>query len=234
MRTIGILQADSIRPELAVEHGDYPAMFERMLASHGTRFETWCATKGELPAVPGAADAYVITGSRCSVYDELDWIAPLADCVNGLIDSGATVIGVCFGHQLIAHFRGGLVGPADVGWGVGVHRFNVTTPEPWMFPETTELAMLASHKDQVLELPDGAEHLAGSAFCPNSMYRIGSNVLCVQQHPEFTPRYAMDLMATRKELIDEAVYEVAMQSFGRPVSSGVFAAWVHNFIGVGE
>lgn len=230
MKTIGILQADCVRPDLASEHGDYPAMFERLLASHGTRFRSWCALDQQFPSGPEDADAFVITGSRCSVYDDEPWIAPLASCVNDLIDAGTVVIGVCFGHQLIAHFRGGLVAPAEVGWGVGVHSLRLTQHETWMHPTTDELALLASHKDQVLKLPDGAVHLAGSPFCPNAMYRVGDRVLCVQQHPEFTPRYALDLTATREALIEPATFDVAMRSFGQPVSSGVFASWVHRFI----
>lgn len=230
MKTLGILQADKVSPELAAVHGDYPEMFARLLAAHGTRFKTWCAVDGELPDSAAEADAFVITGSRCSVYDDLPWIETLARRVNELIDDGAVVIGVCFGHQLIAHFRGGRTGPADVGWGVGVHRVDLVATEAWMQPPAQTLSLLASHADQVLALPPGATRLAGSAFCPNAMYRIGETVLCVQQHPEFTPQYAQDLMAIRRSRIDPLVYAAAADTFGDPTSDGVFASWVHGFV----
>lgn len=232
MRRIGVLQADSVLPQFADEHGDYPGMFASLLGRADTEFLSWNAQLGELPGSAADADAFVISGSRCSVYDGDDWIEGLARCVNQLIDTGACVVGICFGHQLIAHFRGGQTAPAAVGWGVGVHSASVVDgAAPWRTaPVESSYSLLASHKDQVKTMPEGAQLWAASDFCPISAYSIDTSVLCIQQHPEFSKAYASALMNVRAEILGPKVLAEGLASLEQPTNAEVVAGWIHDFI----
>jgi GMP synthase-like glutamine amidotransferase len=230
---IGILQADSVLPRFQAAHGDYPGMFEQVLRSAAgddpLEVFTWRVTEGELPELD-ACDGYLITGSRESVYADLPWLPPLVDFVRSALEARRPVIGICFGHQLLAHFFGGRVGPAPTGWNVGVHTSRVVDRRPWMQPPLDELALLASHKDQVAELPAGAELIAAGATCPVAGFQLGACALAIQGHPEFQKGYSSDLMDMRRELLGEDVWTAGKASLDAPTDGEVVARWILNFV----
>ena len=129
---IGILKTDSVRAEFQREFGDYPAMFRAMLMASADdipiEFQDYDVQRGEYPASLDECDAYLITGSRESVYDDKPWIHRLAQFVRELDAAQHPLVGICFGHQLIAHVLGGETRQADVGWAVGVHETVVVSP----------------------------------------------------------------------------------------------------------
>ena len=125
---LGILQADHVDPENHARFGDYPQMFVDVLGKglgEGASVDFFDVRRDQYPKRIGDCDGYLITGSRASVYDDEPWIARLADFVRELDDAGAKTIGICFGHQLIAHALGGAVDRAPNGWGVGVQTWKV-------------------------------------------------------------------------------------------------------------
>jgi len=236
---IGILRTDSVLEQFQPDHGDYPAMFSAALADPAAlppdlggvppRFSAFAAHEGELPR-PDACDAYVITGSRHSVYDELPWLPPLVAFLQAALAAERKIVGICFGHQLIAHHFGGETARAEVGWCVGVHDTRVLRPQPWMEPAAERFGLLSSHRDQVRRLPAGAEPFAASDRCPNAGYVIGRQVLTFQGHPEFTKPYAADLMRMRAETLGPQVFAEGMGSLERDVDSAVVARWILNFL----
>ena len=116
------------------------------------------------------------------------------------------LIGICFGHQLIAHCLGAKVARAPQGWGIG--RTTYTWHEPSLLSDAMDqVNLLASHQDQVLELPPGARLLASHAHCPIAAYAIGQQVLCIQPHPEFDPEYSAFLIEKRRALHGQALCE---------------------------
>lgn len=219
-------------PQFAVEYGDYPDMFASLLGRTDTEFHTWNAQRGEFPQHASDADAFVITGSRCSVYDSNPWIKQLAQCVNRLIDTGACVVGVCFGHQLIAHFRGGETAPADAGWGVGVRSAEVIeNAAQWRGTNAANAySLVASHRDQVRTMPEGAARWAMSEFCPISGYTIDSSVLTIQQHPEYSRKFARAFMTARAPILGPEVLAAGLASLDLATDSPVVADWIHRFI----
>ena len=236
---IGILRTDSVLDEFQPAHGDYPGMFQRLLGEHGLvaegpdaltlEFSTYDAQQGEFPP-PRTCDAYLITGSRHSVYDELPWIAELVAFLREALVEGRKVIGICFGHQLIAHFFGGETRPADVGWCVGVHRADVISEEPWMSPTRRSFGLLSSHRDQVVRLPAGARPFARSGACPNAGFVLGDQILTFQGHPEFTRDYALDLLTMRQELLGADVFEQGVASLRDETDPQLVARWILNFL----
>ena len=147
---LGILKVDSVRSEFVDEFGDYPDMFRQLLlqANPSLQISVFDVQRGEIPT-PDDCDGYLITGSRDSVYDDLPWIPLLIEFVAKLRDQKIKLAAICFGHQLVAHFFGGKVGPAKAGWAVGVHASDIVERRSWMTPEVASLNLLSSHKDQV-------------------------------------------------------------------------------------
>ena len=228
---LGILQADSVMDQFQAEYGNYSGMFERVLTVKGApiRFSNYVVQAGELPAID-VCDAYLITGSRHSVYDDMPWIRDLVAFVEAALQANKKIIGICFGHQLIAHYFGGETRVADKGWGVGVQTSRVETQESWMEPPLGEFALLCSHKDQVIKLPDGATSFAASEFCPCAGYVWNDLVLTFQGHPEFTKSYSAALMQMRNEVLGSETFARGMGSLGEDTHEGTVAHWIVNFL----
>lgn len=238
---IGILQTDSVREEFRDAHGDYPGMFrELLLAANldaGERpieFRDYDVQSGELPADPTECDAYVITGSRDSVYDDKPWIRALEDFVRELHVRRHKLVGICFGHQLVAQALDGATSPAEAGWAVGVHGSRLVRGAPWMDEPESALeepfALISSHKDQVTQLPTEAELLATNDFCPNAAFTVGDHILCIQGHPEFRKAYSRTLMDFRREILGEDTYVPGVASLEQPIHPDRVGRWMLSFM----
>ena len=228
---VGVLECDHVPAELRDVGDDYAPMFADRFAAHAP----WVSTDridvvggAPLPS-PGEHDAYLITGSRHSAYDDLPWIAPLGTFVRDLVDAEVAVVGVCFGHQLIAHHLGGEVGRAAAGWGVGVHEARVVTERPWMTPPVERFRLIVSHQDQVTSLPEGAELLATSDHAPVAAFELGS-ALGIQGHPEFDPAYAAALMAARSDRIPAHVVAAGEATLATPTDHATVSTWLGRFL----
>jgi GMP synthase-like glutamine amidotransferase len=230
---IGILEAGRPSPALMETHGDYRAMFRRLLADSmaEAEFVDYAAIDGHLPRALDEADGWLVTGSAYSVYDPDPWIGALKKRVREAVDRGQPVFGICFGHQLVAEIMGGTVEKAAAGWGVGVHDYAITETADWMTGATTgeRFSTLVSHQDQVTRPPPGATLLASSDFCPYAMLEILPNAATLQSHPEMPPAYCADLYESRRERIGDARVDEAMASLGRPLDSDRVAQWIGDF-----
>ena len=201
-----ILDNDVLDPAAVPIWGSYAAMFERLLrrAGYPGELQTFSARHGQYPASFDSYDAVLLTGSRADAFCDEAWVLELRQRVTNLLAQKKKLIGVCFGHQLIAHCLGAKVARAPQGWGMG--RTAYIWHEPSHFSDGAEqVTLLASHQDQVMELPQGARLLASNAHCPIAAYAIGQHVLCIQPHPEFEPEYSAFLMNKRRSLHSEAV-----------------------------
>jgi len=228
---IGILQTDSVLDKFKASFGDYPQMFELLFkrARPGLHCVTYNVANNHYPTVIDECDAYVITGSKASVYEELEWIRVLEDYIRQLHQAEKKLLAVCFGHQLVAQTFGGKTEKSNKGWGVGVHSIAVLKHKPWMLPPLKHYNIIASHQDQVTQLPEGAELLAGTDFCPHAMFQYGS-ILTIQGHPEFRKDYANAAMQNRRERIEAHHYEAAMNSWNTALDEDILARWLLQFI----
>ncbi|WP_104203973.1 glutamine amidotransferase-related protein [Billgrantia saliphila] len=228
---IGLLQCDDVAPELREAHGNYPEMFAALFhrVDPKLEFRVWRCLDGEIPDDIDAVDAWMTTGSKFGVNDGLPWVDTLCDFVRRLWHAGKPLVGICFGHQLIAKALGGEVEKSDRGWGVGMS-FNRLEAADWMTPEQPELNLLVSHQDQISELPAGARVLGGSDFCPHYLMQIGEHFLGVQGHPEFTKDYSRDLMTLRRELVGNERVRQGEASLCAPVDDTLMARWIVNFM----
>lgn len=229
---IGILKADNVRPQWVAEYGEYPDMFRVLLAAEDASlaFTTFDVQLGQYPGDIDEVDAYLLTGSKCSVYDDEPWIRRLEDFVRTLHMRQKKLVGICFGHQMVAHALGGETARSDKGWGVGVHAYQLHGRPGWHDGADSAFSLLVSHQDQVLTPAQGATVLGGSDFCEYAVCQVGEHILTFQGHPEFVPGYASALMTLRKELLGEEVYRVGMSSVNLPADSARVARWMLQFM----
>ncbi|MEE9447794.1 MAG: hypothetical protein V3V09_07515, partial [Arenicellales bacterium] len=165
---VAILQCDDVLEKFQAEFGNYPQMIERMFddISPALNFETFNCQLSEFPADIHAYDFFITTGSKASVYDDLPWIKQLIDFVRVLDKHTKKLIGICFGHQLIAMARNLDVKKSEKGWGVGIAKNEITHPPKWAKKNTPKLNIIVSHQDQITDLPSNAQIIAKSDFCP--------------------------------------------------------------------
>ncbi|WP_428035954.1 type 1 glutamine amidotransferase [Amphritea sp.] len=209
---IGILAAGTNSGVLLEQFGSFARMTEEMLAGAGFRFKTWDVSLGIFPDSSGECDGWIITGSPASAYEPREWIAKLESLVRAIDQAGIPLIGICFGHQLIAQALGGVVTKADAGWGLGVDIYQPTETGQSLLGGNP-LALHIIHQDQVTELPERAELLAGSAFCQNGVLRYDQHIFTVQAHPEFGREYMFaELPAIVPEYLTAAEAEKGLQS----------------------
>lgn len=231
---IGILEAGLLREEMAERFDPYPVMFERFvgLAGHAFEFEAFSVICGEMPPSIYACDGWLITGSRHGVYDQLEWMAPLQDFIRELAGAQIPLVGVCFGHQIIAQALGGEVVKSDKGWGVGLHQYDVVETSAWMKTDSEQAGIYAFHQDQIVKCPPSAELFLSSDFCPYAGLRYGDSIISVQAHPEFESDYELALLETYGgSVVPDDIAEQALMSMsgGKDADRHLLSSWVANF-----
>ena len=229
---LGILKTDTVRPEWVPEFGEYPDMFVALLgrADPTMEFVSYDVEGGVYPVDIDEVDAYLITGSKSSVYDDKPWIAPLIEFVQEIAAHGKKMIGICFGHQLVAQALGGKTEKSAKGWGVGLHTHTFTEIPAWHDGGSEALNILVSHQDQVVENAKGAKVLASSDFCENAVCQIGDQILTFQGHPEFIPEYSREIMEFRRQQFGEDIYHSGVASLSGDQEGDRVARWVVNFL----
>ena len=218
---IGILQTGHAPDVLLGDYGDYDAMFRRMLGAGDFEFETYAVVDGVFPDSVGDCDGWLITGSRHGAYEDHPWIPPLEALIREIHQKGIPLIGVCFGHQIIAQALGGRVEKFKGGWAVGPTDYD-------MGGQTVTLN--AWHQDQVVERPEGARVLASNAFCENAILAYGDTIWTVQPHPEFGSAFIDGLIRTRgKGVVPDAELERASATLDQPVDNADFGRLMADF-----
>lgn len=198
---LGILQAGENSDKMPEGTPAYPTLFTSLFDRAGADFDiTYVQVRfGEFPQSIDDYDAYLVTGSAAGVYDDLDWIAPLEDFIRAIYAAGKPLVGICFGHQVIANALGGKAVKSDKGWGCGVRSLPVLADGGVLNPSQSQSTLLYMHQDQVVEAPPEAEILIGDDFCPIASFKIGEQVLCFQGHPEFTPQVIAGITDLRQD-----------------------------------
>ena len=218
---IGILQTGLSPDQLMDEMGDYPDMFQRLLAGHGFTFKTWRVLEGEFPPDVKAADGWLITGSKFGAYEDHPWIPPLEDFIRASYAAHVPMVGICFGHQIIAQAMGGRVEKFTKGWAVGATDYD--------FGGKT-LRLNAWHQDQVVEKPDTAEVVGSNDFCANAALLYDDRAFTVQPHPEFKPEFVDGLMKTRgRGLVPDGLLKAATERLDEPLHDTSMADQIAAF-----
>ncbi|MDD7972925.1 type 1 glutamine amidotransferase [Roseinatronobacter alkalisoli] len=218
---IGILQTGRTPVELRAKHGDYDDLFRAFLAGQGFTFETFAVLDGVLPAGPNDADGWLITGSRFGVYEGHPWIAPLESFLRAVYAKGVPIIGVCFGHQILAQALGGKVEKFSGGWSVGATQYDT---------DTGSKRIMAWHQDQVTQPPKDARVAGHTDFCENAILVYGDKALTMQPHPEFTPEFMVDLLDARGVVLPPETAQSARKGMSAELATEDIADMFAEFL----
>ena len=227
---LGILKTGRPPKPAIAQFGTYPEMFMRLLGENAYAWRTYAADEGEYPDAPEDCDAYIVTGSSAGVYDPDPWIGQLLDFLRAA-KGRAKRVGVCFGHQAMAQAFGGQVIKSPKGWGIGEHAYEVISREPWM-DGVSAIRLPASHQDQVVAAPPGAEVIAASAFTPFAALAWRDQpAISMQPHPEFLPAYAAALIEARRgKVYTDEQADRAIASFGQADDRERVGGWFKAFL----
>ncbi|MDR5652183.1 type 1 glutamine amidotransferase [Ruixingdingia sedimenti] len=218
---IGILQTGHAPDALQAEMGDYPQMFTRLLDGYGFDFRAWAVVDMDFPASVHDADGWLLTGSRHGAYEDHPFIPPLEDFIRRAYGAHVPMVGICFGHQIIAQALGGRVEKFAGGWSVG--------PTEYDFGGET-LRLNAWHQDQVVERPAAAALAAASDFCANAALIYDDRIYTVQAHPEFRPEFIDGLMRLRgRGVVPDALMAAARDRLDAPLDDRELARRIAEF-----
>jgi GMP synthase (glutamine-hydrolysing) len=185
-RPLVILKTGSTLPSLAATRGDYEDWIAEGMGVAGAKV-CRVAEGDPLPA-PEDVGTLVITGSSALVTDRLPWSEATAGWLPEVLRREVPVLGICYGHQLLAHALGGAVGTNPRGREIGSIDVELTpegVADPLLGGRGPTLVVSASHRQSVLTLPPGARRLAGNAKDPNQAFALGERTWAVQFHPEW-------------------------------------------------
>ena len=286
MARITIIETGHVPQKYRERHGSFPDMFARMVraADPSATFDVVSIPDGAALPDPGEVDAILITGAAAGVYDGLDWIAPLEDFVRAAHARATPMVGVCFGHQLIAQALGGVVRKSDKGWGIGRHVYDSFE---WILPledfvrrayagrvpmvgvcfghqlmaqalggtvrksekgwgigrhvydiapgngviDGEHIAIAASHQDQVIAPPPGARTIMSSAFTEHAGLLYGNGTaLSVQPHPEFDTGFAHLCCDIRKGHAPAELIAQAKATLAEPVDNARLGSAITRFL----
>ena len=218
---IGILQCGQSPAQLKRDLGDYPDMFVRLLDGRGFDFTTWHVEGMAFPDDIHDADGWLLTGSRHGAYEDHAFIPPLEDFIRRVHDAGVPMVGICFGHQIIAQALGGTVVKHPGGWAVGAQDYDFGG-QP--------VTLNAWHQDQVVALPPGAQVTGRNAFCENAALIYGDRAFTVQAHPEFGDAFIQGLMDTRaKGVVPDDLLAAASARMGQADGASLLADQIEAF-----
>lgn len=231
---IGILVTGFVPDELRTTYHSYAAMFMQLLASTNGDFDYQIFTlcDNEFPANLELCDGWIITGSKSNVDEKLEWIPKLKQLILDIDASGKPLIGVCFGHQIIAEAFGGRAESYKGGWGVGIQKYQLCSDNIFQTTQS-DIKLCAMHRYQVSIKPERAICFARSDFCAYAGLYYGKHIISLQPHPEFIPEYEKDLLLLRdkagiipKELVQTGLVSIKEEK----TDSAKVGQWFADFL----
>lgn len=233
---ITIIEAGRTFEPLAGQRGDFADWIGEGLAVDSSRLKVVAAFAGETLPAPEVVTALVVTGSHAMVTEQQPWSETLSRWLPRVVALGVPVLGICFGHQLLARALGGDVGDHPDGGEFGtvtVRLANAAASDP-LFGDLPEVfPSQLFHRQSVLHLPPGAQVLASSQREPHQAVRFADRAWGVQFHPEFDGevmaayldfaeeqliRNGFDPVALRQKLQSAPAAQSLLQRFSRLIA----------------
>ncbi|RDX91055.1 Gamma-glutamyl peptidase 5, partial [Mucuna pruriens] len=166
-------------------------MFRTLVSEKEEKWDLYNVVEGHLPQnhhLP-LYNAFVITGSCHDANANHPWILHLLTLLNKLDTMHKTILGICFGHQILGRALGGKVSRSPNGWDIGVRTVHVSSSLPLHLSSLnlpSKIAIFECHRDEIRELPAKAEVIAWSENTGIEMFSYGDHIMGIQGHPEFT------------------------------------------------
>jgi len=229
---IGLLNAYVCDQDPNSFQHQYEPMFREFFSTHVSsewNLVEYTVSQNRWPGSLNECDGWIISGSPKSVFDRDSWIMKLMEFACACHQHKKPLLGICFGHQVIAQCLGGGVHKSLKGWNLGVRSIKIRNPKAWMSPQLETCSLLYSHQDEVKMPPDKSVLLGGDAHFFHQMYAIGDHVFSIQGHPEFTPEFLSIRLAALKSNLTEADYQEALSTLDQPVDTPIIGQWIQQF-----
>lgn len=217
-----VIQTGDAPAAIAEQDGNYDQMFLTQLSRAGVQGAAVAAHKDEPLPPLSEVDAVLITGSACSVYERQTWEQNLEAWTRDALEQSKPLLGVCYGHQLVAQALGGEVQKNPGGYEIGTIEVSLTEDgarDPLLGGLQDSLRFSAVHGDAVVRLPQGATLLAENERCAVQAFSLGAQQWCVQFHPEFSSGVVAKYVEQRADVI-----RADARSRGEPEEAAVEAA----------
>lgn len=205
MKKVYIIKVGTTFAATAERFGDFDAWTTAGLGAVDLVIQTVDVERGAvLPALETCAGV-VITGSHDMVTDRLPWSVAVEAWLPKVLDAGIPLLGICYGHQLLAQAAGGEVGFHPLGKEIGtveVHLHNEASEDPLFQGLPKTFAAHVTHAQSVLRLPPAAVHLASNSYEPNHAFRLGDCAWGLQFHPEYNTSIMRDYIEAQTEELE--------------------------------
>lgn len=217
---IGILQCGHFPVAEGYPAQTYGDLYSEFLKDRGLTFETWSVVDMEFPDSIHSAEGWLLSGSKHGVYDDVPFIRPLEQFVRDAYAEQVPLVGICFGHQLMAQALGGTVEKFAGGWSLGRQTYQL---------EGKEVALNAWHQDQVIQRPPDAKTVGESDSCTHAALAYRGRAFSVQAHPEFEDTHVSLLLDVRRAALDERQAAIVRANLGKPLSNTDLAERITAF-----
>jgi GMP synthase (glutamine-hydrolysing) len=224
-RPLLIVKVGDALEEAKRRRGDYDRWFREGLGLDAAQVEVFDPrASAAAPPSPREVRAVVVTGSSCMVSDHAPWSVATGAWLREVVAAGTPLLGVCYGHQLLAEAFGGRVERNPNGREIGTIEVSLTEAargDALFHDLGPTFVAQATHREAVLALPDGAVRLGGNALDPNQAFRLGDRAFGVQFHPEFDDDVIRDYLAARADACrEEGLDPDALLAAVRPSDHG--------------
>lgn len=236
MRPLVVLRSGDVPPPISARRGEYLGWFAEAVGDvwphdwleHDVRLDT------ELPD-PRAVSGFVLTGSSASVTERAPWMLRFEAYLRECAALDVPMLGVCFGHQILAQALGGLVERNPNGREIGTRRVTVSPEQtdPLFAGLGETFDVNTTHVDSVTRLPDGARVLARTALEPHAAFAMPGRVRGVQFHPEIDGDAMRSWVVLRRPLLEAESLDadaILAASTDTPAGTAVLRNFVQQLV----
>lgn len=232
---IGILKCDQAPPEIIKNIGDYDKSILNFLkiTNYDIKLQVFECHQNQLPTTReiNKIDGWIITGSKHSCYENIPWIEDLIDLIRYLDNQKKKMVGLCFGHQIIAHALGARVVNNHLGWEVSVCSFKPNQLGQTFFDHRSEINLICMHKDIIVDLGEsGLINLGGNRLCHIHSTIKNNHIFTLQGHPEYIPLNIEVLIELNQDSIPDDIIDNAKKNLYHCTNRVYLAKKICNFL----